>query len=316
MTSMRLARHFLASLACPQDHQHPLPAYATGPPLPQLFERRRVGMPVGEKHPTAPMLIRSSDRPSSRPLGSFTLPPNPGGGLQLQLSVASLVSVTAADRPDYVFSFSIDCDDQGSSIDWPEISMPESIDARRRVVVAASTRWPLPAPLVYVDVIGPGQGSIDIVSNHSAIDVFGITGPLRISTSHGRVWLAGVDDAVVSATDGGRIVWSGTGGKLRLNADLGIDLLMADATFRGELEATASGSVRVVVPPGFRSLVRVAVGSPERFICRAPISCQIEHLSQSPRVVRGLGSTSSFVYLKSSEGAVTIDAPPSEAKSM
>jgi hypothetical protein len=147
----------------------------------------------------------------------------------------------------------------------------------------ASAREPRPArrhddpqvvPEHYLHVhLSPLRGLV-LRSDHAAVEVCGLAAPVDVSTAHGSVFVLDSSGPVdVEARDGGSVMWSGSGGAVRIRADTGMFVRLLAANFDGQIRGEAVGNVFVFVPAslngsltldvaGNRSVSIHAVGGP------------------------------------------------------
>jgi hypothetical protein len=119
------------------------------------------------------------------------------------------------------------------------------------------------------DVTAPAARPLSVTSDHAAVDIFGITGPINVATAHGRVSvLESGPKVIVNAAEGGSILWSGKPeGIVDLTADGQIKLRFTESQGLGKIHASARESIDVYVPTEFASAFRAEVPAPDRLIC-------------------------------------------------
>ena len=155
------------------------------------------------------------------------------------------------------------------------------------------------------------------ISGKSPISVYGMSAPVRVSTTHARLIVADTTGDVEAdiKPDSGIIDFFGNRGHVRLNADWELDLVISAQQFRGELEGTARGRIHVLLQPGFLSPFEAVVNHDSDFDCRASICDQVRRADRGGKVVFTYGSGEPVLRLASANGPVVInstDRLPSE----
>jgi len=275
------------------------------------FERSRFGVPPSETNrPDAETMVRAATPRVYRRLHDHETSFADLTELRLDLAPSSSVSVTGARQDRYALRLWVgasgETEDEARRV-TAEIELIRS----HGTFVLNTPRGPNPrcgSYDLFWDIVGPADRPVTINAAYSAIDVFGIMAPVRVCNTHGVVSVLGNSgDIDVTATDAGSITWSGRQGRVRLNAELGIDLKVTDQVYDGTLEATAAGPVRVLLPPGFRSGLVVNVGNDDRFVCRADIQSQFTRRTEVDRIVLTCGLDHPALRLTSLERTVVID---------
>jgi hypothetical protein len=104
--------------------------------------------------------------------------------------------------------------------------------------------------------------SLDLESEHAAIEVRGVQAPVRISTAHGSVFILDSGGPVdVEARDDGSILWSGVRGGVTLEADVGLCLRLPGPTFDGHVIGKARGAAVLFVPEAFKGAISVDIAA-------------------------------------------------------
>ena len=148
-----------------------------------------------------------------------------------------------------------------------------------------------------------------IHASNSAVNVLGVSGPVRVAASHARAKIlntSGQVSAMAVVVD-----FAGSRGEVDLSADAEINLKMTGARFSGRLMAWAQHSVRMLVPPCFTSSFRAIVNRPEDFVCQADFCGKVKLETQKYRhVFRYEGedeaSKDPVIRLRSEEATVVI----------
>jgi hypothetical protein len=226
------------------------------------------------------------------------------GSFRLELACVAMLSVSGADTDTYKATV------------WESSASPWAADLERDserdlVVTDEGVRIERQAaensPIQHIDVTGPRSGAIIINASHAAVDVAGVHGPVKISTSHGTVWLADLRDTDVTAEEGGAIVWSGSQGVVRLHADIGIEMMISSDRYHGECEAVANGAISLHLPTHFESPFSVCVARDQLFDHQIRLtSHDIDTLPDGrTRHIFGLGRP--VISLSSRSESITID---------
>ena len=158
-------------------------------------------------------------------------------------------------------------------------------------------------------VYAPADAPVIVNAVYSAIQVYDMSGPVRASTTHGRVKLLGTTGQV-DAT--GMVVdFAGDRGQVRLNADAEINLKITANRFDGTLDASALRPVRLLLPPGFASPIEAVVARKKDFVCRADICSQFKRETKYGLYAftyRGDATTATNVAI-ASKGTTASDRP-------
>jgi hypothetical protein len=161
----------------------------------------------------------------------------------------------------------------------------------------------------YLSVEAPQDVPLVIHASYSAVSIIDMKGPVKVAASHARAKLlntSGEVSAMAQVVD-----FAASHGDVDLNADFEINLKMTATRFTGHLMASAQHSVRLLVPPGFKSSFRAAVNRADDFVCQADFCEKIKHEKQNNlHVFRYAGedreSNGTVLELRSEEGAVVI----------
>ncbi len=159
----------------------------------------------------------------------------------------------------------------------------------------------------HIDVTGPSSGAVIVNGTHAAVDVAGVHGAVKIATRRGTVWLADLRDTDVTAQEGGAIIWSGSQGIVRLDADIGIEMMIPFERYQGECEAVANDAITLYLPTQFESTFSVCV-TPDQLLARHRrlTSPHIDTLADG-RIRHTFGLGQPVVSLSSRFGSITID---------
>ena len=137
-----------------------------------------------------------------------------------------------------------------------------------------------------------------------------MNGPVRIAVTHARATVLDTRGRVdVTA---GCIDFAGATGQVTLTAESEINLKVSTGRFDGTLLAWAQRSVRLLIPPDFRTPVEITVSTRHRFVCRADIGPKMAYRRHGELHVFTYGlnlsdSTRACLHLRSEQSTVLID---------
>ena len=115
-------------------------------------------------------------------------------------------------------------------------------------------------------VEAPADAPLVIHASFAAVEVRDMTGPVRVTATHGRAKMldtTGKVDATGFVVD-----FAGSMGTVTLSAEADVNLKLNTARFNGSMVAWAQRSVRVLVPHGSQTPFQASVNRPEDFVCR------------------------------------------------
>ena len=175
---------------------------------------------------------------------------------------------------------------------WAEGGGQTEVEANQRLQeslfsVSGST-VSLSRPILYDErnarcellVEAPRDAGVVIHTTRSVVEVYDLTGPVRIAAAHARATILdtiGQVDATAFCVD-----FAGSGGRVTLSAEAEINLKITAREFQGRLVAWAQRSVRMLVPEGFSTPFEAIVGSPDDFVCRADFRSQVKQDRREP----------------------------------
>jgi hypothetical protein len=165
-----------------------------------------------------------------------------------------------------------------------------------------------PDGAAYVRIQAPRDAPVTI-SGKWPISVYGMSAPVRVSTTHARLTVADTTGDVEAAIkpDSGIIDFFGNRGHVRLNADWELTLVIS-AQFTGDLEGTAQGRIHVLLQPGFLSPFEAVVNHDSDFDCRSSICDQVRRADRGGKVAFTYGSGEPVLRLVSASGPVVINS--------
>ena len=122
-------------------------------------------------------------------------------------------------------------------------------------------------------VDAPAAAPIVVHASFAAVQVYGMTAPVRVTASHARAAI--LDTAGKVDVSGFVVDFAGSEGTVNLNSEREINLKLRAPRFNGSLMAWAQGPVRVLVPPSFQTPFQAIVNRPQDFVCRADICSKV-----------------------------------------
>lgn len=191
--------------------------------------------------------------------------------------------------------------------------------ARLRSLEVGDTNIAIHAPDLYdrrhdesgaLVVEAPSDSGVVIHSSFASAEVRDLNGPVRIAATHARATVLGTTGRVdVTA---GCVDFAGDRGHVTLTSESEINLKVSTRRFDGTLLAWAQRSVRLLIPPAFRTPLEVSVSARDRFVCRADVCPKMVYHRQGELHVFtynwDLGdSTKSWLRLRSEQSTVVID---------
>jgi hypothetical protein len=164
-------------------------------------------------------------------------------------------------------------------------------------------------------VDAPVDAPILVHATVAAVEVRDMTGPVRVTATHGRARIldtTGKVDATGFVVD-----FAGSKGTVTLSAEAEINLKLTTARFDGALSAWAQHSVRVLVPQASQTPFQASVNRPQDFVCRTDFCSKVKQEKNGGLYVFtyvGDGSTPpELVHLRSEQATVVIDTVPAGA---
>lgn len=152
-----------------------------------------------------------------------------------------------------------------------------------RVGSALSLKNPLqlgiPKSKASLAVDAPSDAPIVVHASYSAVEIWDVSGPVRVSATHARATIlntTGLVSAMAPVID-----FAGARGDIDLSAEWEINLKITATRFEGRLMAWAQRPVRMLVPPGFTSSFEATVTRPQDFVCQADFCSQVKHETQN-----------------------------------
>jgi hypothetical protein len=175
--------------------------------------------------------------------------------------------------------------------------------------LSAPAQLPEQSGAAYVRIQAPRDAPVTI-SGKSPISVYGMSAPVKVSTTHARLTVADTTGDVEAdiKPDSGMIDFLGNRGHVRLNADWELNLVISAQQFTGDLEGTARGRIHVLLQPGFLSPFEAVVNHDSDFDCRASICDQVRRADRGGKVAFTYGSGEPVLRLVSANGPVVINS--------
>lgn len=268
-----------------------------------IFQRHRIGLPDDERRDLhSSFKVSGGQATRYHPVVDRVILEAPGN-LDLSVPPISLVSVTGSSDTKVAIRV------------WAELTGTMTVDAFApvrltseggRVGLTGVPTLPIPVILRW-DLIVPAENPLSIRGDHAAVDICGVTGPVKVATGHGRVCVLNSGPNLdVRADAGGWIVWGGgSGGAIDLYADGQIKLRLIETRFAGQIKALARGSIDVYLPIDFESPFQIEVPTVDRLECDDQIRARLTGAQASPPAILQSGAqpVAKFVSL---EGTVSI----------
>jgi hypothetical protein len=155
----------------------------------------------------------------------------------------------------------------------------------------------------------PADAPVVIHASYAAVEIRDMTGPVRVTATHGRARIlntTGRVDAAAFVVD-----FAGSRGRVSLSAEAEINLKMTALRFEGTLLAWAQRPLRMLVPPGFVTPFKALVNRRQDFVCRADFCSKVKQERKNGLYVftyTGDGSAApELVHLRSEYATVVID---------
>ena len=120
----------------------------------------------------------------------------------------------------------------------------------------------------------PADAPTIIHASYAPVEVRDMSGPLRVTASHGRAKI--LDTSGQVDADAFVVDFAGSQGKVTLTAEAEINLKMTATKFDGTILAWAQGPVRMLVPLGFVPPFQAIVNQPRDFVCRADLCSKVK----------------------------------------
>jgi hypothetical protein len=151
-----------------------------------------------------------------------------------------------------------------------QVSM-ERIGATVTLNNSDTTHTRLTANTLLVDA--PAAAPIVVHASFTAVQVYDMTGPVRVTATHAR---ATILDTTGKVDASGFVVdFAGSKGKVKLSSEKDINVKLRSPRFEGSIMAWAQGPVRLLVPPSFQTPFQAIVNRPQDFACRADICSKV-----------------------------------------
>jgi hypothetical protein len=140
-------------------------------------------------------------------------------------------------------------------------------------------------------VQAPAEAPVTVHASFTAVAVWNMTGPVRITAIKARATILNTTGKVDAA--GFVVDFAGSEGTVILSAEAEINLKLTSPKFSGTLTACAQLPVRALVPLGFQTPFQVLVSRPQDFVCRTEFASDMK--------VQRNGSL--YVYTYSGDGS-------------
>jgi hypothetical protein len=280
-----------------------------------LFERRPFGSECADRTPgqrmepgvrlvVSPQAAYKRTRPETLTLSRADVP-----ALTITGDPSNWVEVAGNNRGDWSLRFCA----QGEGNSEGEARERLQEISMSRVGSAVSLNGPSLSHAVgtggKLTVDAPADAPIIVHASFAAVEVRDMTGPVRVTATHGRAKILDTT-AKVDAT-GFVVDFAGSKGTVILSAEAEINLKLTAARFEGTLSAWAQRPVRVLVPRAFQTPFQASVNRPQDFVCRTDFCSKVKQEKKGGLYVFtyvGDGSKPpEQVQLRSEQATVVID---------
>jgi hypothetical protein len=136
----------------------------------------------------------------------------------------------------------------------------------------APENWPYATSSFLLDA--PANEGIVVHGSFAPVEVRGMSGPIRVATSHARAQVFNPTGLV--DVDAFVIDLAGSKGNITLTASAEINVKITEAKFDGTFSASAQRAVRVLLPRGFATPFVAYVNRPDEFVCRADLCSKMK----------------------------------------
>jgi hypothetical protein len=240
---------------------------------------------------------------------NLSLPLSEVPSLTLTADEATMIQIAAGHRDSWFLDFCMQGEGNTESealAQLQQVSM-ERIGDTVSLNNASSTQAGLVSNTLLVDA--PAGAPIVVHASFTAVRVYDMTAPVRVTATHAR---ATILDTTGKVDASGFVVdFAGSAGTVKLSSEDEINLKLRAPRFEGSLMAWAQGPVRVLVPPSFQTPFQAIVNRPQDFVCRAGICSKVTLEKQGTLCVftySGDGSApSSALRFRSELQTVVID---------
>jgi hypothetical protein len=229
-------------------------------------------------------------------------------GLTVRPTFAS-VAITAEQRDSYsvnlcVSAGKIDGADASQVLD--RIRLSRNGDTLTLAAPSYDSERPSRAEL---QIAAPKDLPLTADAAYAAIDLTGMTAPVKIRTTHARIKIMNTSGSVdAESAEFGVVDFAGERGQVQLRSATEINLKLTATSFDGRLQASAKQSVRIILPDGFSTPFEVRVRKASNFICRAPLCGQVKHERRDDGEWISFGATDAALRFEASDGPVLIDS--------
>jgi hypothetical protein len=280
-----------------------------------LFERTPLGSECADRTPgqvmapgvrlvVSPQAPYKRTRPETLTLSRADVP-----ALTITADPSNLVEITGNNRSDWSLRFC--AQGEGNSEDEARERLQKI--SMSRVGSAVSLNGPGLGHMAGTGgkliVDAPADAPIVVHASFAAVEVRDVTGPVRVTATHGRAKIldtTGKVDATGFVVD-----FAGSKGTVILSAEAEINLKLNTARFDGALSAWAQRPVRVLVPQAFQTPFQALVNRPQDFVCRTDFCSKVKQEKKGGLYVFTYGGDGNTppeqVHLRSEQATVVID---------
>jgi hypothetical protein len=241
--------------------------------------------------------------PMAKAEQTFTLPRASTPALQMHLEASGGIAVSGWDRDDYQV---LACKMAAASTDAEAHERLKQIDLSFDGGTLAMS-GPKDDWMVYFLVKAPKNAVLDLEAKNSPLDLRDVEGKITARSENGPIALAGCRGDIQVDAENGPVSSRAGGGKQRLAVKNGpLEVRLEGKRWEGEsLDASArNGPVRVDIPDGYESGVRLDVSQNSPLLCR---SCEgdMKTTADGARTLQ-FGKSAPVVRISAQNGPVDI----------
>jgi len=280
-----------------------------------LFQRRPFGSECADRTPGQRMepgvrmeLGRQAPYKRTRP-ETLTLSRADIPALTITADPSNFVRVTGTTRNNWSLSFCAQAEGNSESEAHErlqELSMSR-VGSTVSLNSAGLSQQVVTRGLLTVDA--PADAPIVVHASFAPVEVRDMTGPVRVTATHGRATILDTTGKVDAA--GFVVDFAGSKGTVILSSETEINMKLNATRFEGTLTAWAQRPVRVLVPQASQTPFQAFVNRPQDFICRADFCTKVKQEKKAGIYVFtyvGDGSAPpELVHLRSEQATVVID---------
>jgi hypothetical protein len=158
----------------------------------------------------------------------------------------------------------------------------------------------------HLEIITPVSCPIDVRGCLSQVEIVNVSGPINISLAYGSISLFDTTGLTNAHTGpGGRIVFSGSQGRVALRSGGEINLKLPCQVFEGYLEATTRDEpIRILLASAFQSSLQARATD---VICRLQAESEINKRQENEKTIICIGTRPPNIRLEALDSSIVID---------